>query len=167
MYPILECYFAYGIVFEPHLQNVVIGLSNNKPTHVYLRDFEGVKLISELYPEDKLSGTGARTRESLWYTSEQGWNRVCYCMFVNNFCEAIHQISLGDARLERLLWQEVKHHLRHYQSCYGTALSKGRIDGLINGRTLPSKANLSNRFRMQADKLAGYMPLINPMGTLS
>lgn len=167
MYPILECYFAHGIVFEPHLQNVVIGLSDNRPTHVYLRDFEGVKLILESYPEDKLSGVSARTHESLWYSSEQGWNRICYCLFVNNFCEAIHQISLGDVHLERLLWQEVKHHLKHYQSRYGTALSEGRIDGLINGHAFPSKANLSNRFRMQADKLAGYMPLINPMGRLS
>lgn len=57
MYPILECYFVHGIVFKPHLQNVMIGLSDNRPTHVYLRNFGGAKLILKSHPEDKREPT--------------------------------------------------------------------------------------------------------------
>lgn len=164
MYPILECYFAYGVIFEPHLQNVVIGLSNHWPTQVFLRDFEGVKLLPEQYPEHKLSGISARARESLWYSAEQGWNRISYCLFVNNFCEAIHQLSFGNPQLEQLLWAEVRGHLEYFQMHYGTEQSKPRIDGLLNGEAFPTKANLSNRFMKQPDKVAGYMSLANPLG---
>ncbi|MGR8997890.1 MAG: IucA/IucC family protein, partial [Gammaproteobacteria bacterium] len=56
MYPVLYCYFAHGVVFEPHLQNVIIGLVDNWPTQVCLRDFEGVKPDRERFPTTALFG---------------------------------------------------------------------------------------------------------------
>ncbi|GAB2851504.1 siderophore biosynthesis protein PvsD [Pseudoduganella ginsengisoli] len=162
MYPVLYCYFAHGIVFEPHLQNVVIGLVHHQPAQVFLRDFEGVKLVAERYPADALPGVSQRAREALWYGREAGWKRIAYCLFVNNFCEAIHQLAAGQPAMQQRLWNVVRHHLQRYQSEFGCAESTPRIAAVLAGQPLPSKGNLTNRFLKQADRAADYAPFANP-----
>ena len=45
--PVLHALFGHGVVFEPHLQNVLVGVdSDGLPVQAILRDLEGVKLIS-------------------------------------------------------------------------------------------------------------------------
>lgn len=163
LYPVLHCYFAHGIVFEPHLQNVVIGLRNGWPCQVFLRDFEGVKLVKQYHPENTLRNISPRARQALWYDAESGWKRIAYCLFVNNFCEAIHQLAAGEKHLEARLWAQVRGHLEHYQAKFGDAISAIRIDALLTGEPLPSKANLRNRFLKQADRAADYVALFNPL----
>jgi siderophore synthetase component len=167
MYPVLHCYFAYGVVFEPHLQNVVIGLADDWPVQVFLRDFEGVKLVSERYPADSLPGISQRAREALWYEREAGWKRVAYCLFVNNFCEAIHQLSAGKPALQQRLWDQVRRHLQRYQSEHGSSESALCIAGVLDGKPLPGKGNLCNRFLKQADRAADYVPFANPFAHAS
>ncbi len=166
MYPVLYCYFAHGIIFEPHLQNVVIGVANGEPRQVFLRDFEGVKLVQERYSEKQLEAVNPRTREALWYSTEQGWKRVVYCLFVNNFCEAISQIGAGKPAMQNRLWAVVRHHLHVYQNHYGDNVSARHINALLNGEPFPGKANLINRFFKQPDRAFGYSPVNNPLGAL-
>ncbi|NDP49045.1 MAG: iron transporter, partial [Sulfuriferula multivorans] len=166
MYPVLYCYFAHGIIFEPHLQNVVIGVTDGEPRQVFLRDFEGVKLVQERYSEKQLEAVSPRTREALWYSSEQGWKRLAYCLFVNNFCEAISQIGAGKPAMQNRLWAVVRHHLYVYQSHYGDSVSARRINALLNGEPFPGKANLINRFFKRPDRAFGYLPVNNPLGAL-
>lgn len=163
MYPVLHCYFAHGVVFEPHLQNVLIGLVAHWPAQVFLRDFEGVKLVSERFPVEALAGVSQRAREALCYDRERGWKRIAYCLFVNNFCEAIHQLGASKPALQQKLWAQVRRHLQHYQLEHGTAESAARIAGVLAGEPLPSKGNLCNRFLKQADRSAEYVPLANPL----
>ena len=166
MYPVLDCYFAHGIVFEPHLQNVVLGLRDGWPVQAFLRDFEGVKLVPEHFPSEALAGISQRAREALWYDSDRGWKRIAYCIFVNNFCEAIHQLAAGKPALQKRLWSLVRHQLQCYQVEYGTRESAQRIDTVLSGEPLPSKGNLSNRFLKQADRAADYVPFANPFAGL-
>ena len=166
MYPVLYCFFEHGVVFEPHLQNVVIGVGQNGPQQVFLRDFEGVKLVSERFAAELLSDVSPRAREALWYSSELGWKRVVYCLFVNNFCEAIAQIGAGNSKLQQRLWSIVKHHLQHYLRQHGDVHSMQRITALLNGEPFPGKTNLLNRFFKRADRATTYLPVANPMGLL-
>ena len=163
MYPVLYCYFAHGVVFEPHLQNVVIGLVDDWPAQTFLRDFEGVKLVAERWPDDTLAGLSERARSALLYDRERGWKRIAYCLFVNNFCEAIHQLAAGRQALQQQLWAQVRRHLEHYLQEHGTPESAKRIAPLLAGEPLPAKGNLRNRFLKQADRSAEYVPLANPM----
>lgn len=168
MYPVFHLYFAHGVIFEPHLQNVVLGLGPSGADwlrQVFLRDFEGVKLASERYPATQLQDVSARARESLWYDNEQGWNRIVYCLFVNNFSEAIGQLAGHSPGLQQRLWAVVRHHLYYYQSQYGDVASAQRIDALAAGQPLPGKANLINRFFQRPDRAATYVPVANPMAT--
>ncbi len=165
MYPVLHCYFAHGVVFEPHLQNVVIGLVGDWPAQAFLRDFEGVKLVRERYCAAALPGISERAREALSYDRELGWQRIAYCLFVNNFCEAIHQLSIGRPAMQQRLWAQVRRHLQHYQAEYGSRESAPRIAALLAGTPFPGKGNLCNRFLKQADRAAQYIPVANPLAT--
>ncbi len=163
MYPVLHCYFAHGVVFEPHLQNVVIGLVGDWPAQAFLRDFEGVKLVQEEWDASRLSRVSQRAQAALQYDRERGWKRIAYCLFVNNFCEAIHQLAAGNPALQQKLWAQVRHHLQQYQHLHGTADSAARIASVLDGEPLPAKGNLCNRFLKQADRAADYAPFANPL----
>jgi len=163
LYPVLHCFFSYGIIFEPHLQNVLVGIRGGRPSRAWLRDFEGVKLVRERLVPHGLEGVGERARQALFYSEEQGWNRIAYCLFVNNFCEAIAQLGEMGTRLERRLWTILRHHLREYQWRYGDLRSAGRINALLAGQPLPAKANFINRFLKRPDRDAGYVPLPHPL----
>ena len=163
MYPVLYCYFAHGVIFEPHLQNVVIGVADSQPQQVFLRDFEGVKLASERYDARQLQEVSPQAREALWYSSELGWKRISYCLFVNNFCEAISRIGAGNAHLEQRLWAVVGHHLHRYQTQFGDDQSAPRINALLDGEPFPGKSNLLNRFFKRADRATTYLPVMNPI----
>lgn len=163
MYPVFYLYFAHGVIFEPHLQNVVLGVRDGWPRHILLRDFEGVKLVRERYSESRLSEVGPRAREALWYGDDHGWNRIAYCLFVNNFCEAISQIGARRPGLQQRLWSIVGHHLHHYQAHYGSPTSARRINALLSGQPFPGKANLINRFLKRPDRTVTYLPVTNPI----
>lgn len=166
LYPVLYCFFAHGLIFEPHLQNVVLGLRNGWPRQIFLRDFEGVKLVPERYPDASLLDISPRARESLRYSADDGWNRIAYCLFVNNFCEAIGQLAPESPILQRRLWAVVRHHLHAYQSRYGDTLSARRINTVLTGQPFPGKANLINRFFKRPDRATSYVPVTNPITTM-
>jgi siderophore synthetase component len=163
MYPVFYLYFSHGLIFEPHLQNVVLGIQGGWPKQVFLRDFEGVKLVSERYSDNQLCEISTRARDSLWYSGDQGWNRIAYCLFVNNFCEAINQLAPENPVLQQRLWGVVRHRLQDYQAHYGDTTSFRRINDLVTGQPFPGKTNLINRFLKRPDREASYVPVINPI----
>lgn len=163
MYPVLACYFAHGLIFEPHLQNVLVGVADGLPCQIFLRDFEGVKLLREYYSAADLAGVSAAARTALWYSADLGWQRIAYCLFVNNFCEAIDQLAGDDAPLRRRLWAVVRHHVERYQQLHGDGKSAPRLNALLVGAALPGKTNLLNRYFKRADRATTYVPVGNPL----
>lgn len=161
--PVLYCFFEQGVIFEPHLQNVVVGFHEGTPARLYLRDFEGVKLLDNHLSAVHLAAESAKVRDALRYSEAKGWQRIAYCLFVNNFCEAITQLAEGDARVERRLWSVVAEQLSDYLHRYDNERSRPRIRALLDGEPFPAKANLINRFRKRADRDASYLPLYNPL----
>ncbi|SIR55541.1 Siderophore synthetase component [Aromatoleum tolulyticum] len=163
VHPVLHLFFAHGVVFEPHLQNVVLGLRHGWPAQLFLRDFEGVKLTPARHPAAAMPDISERARASLWYDEEQGWNRIAYCLFVNNLCEVVAQLGAGRPALAARLWSIVSHHLHVYQHRYGNAVSGRRVNALLAGSPFPAKTNLSNRFFKRADRASTYVPVTNPL----
>lgn len=161
--PVLYCFFNHGIVFEPHLQNVLLGLTRDWPSHIWLRDFEGVKLVAGRFNAVPLDGVDARVRQALLYSDDQGWNRIAYCLLVNNFCEAVAQLSVLRPSLEPRLWRIVGHQLRRYLMQHGNPNAARRINALLTGAPFPAKANLINRFYKRPDRDSSYLPLPSPL----
>ena len=163
LHPVFHCFFRHGLIFEPHLQNVVVALREGSGNSAVLRDFEGVKLVGERFGNHDFTDISERARTALTYDEARGWNRIAYCLFVNNFCEAIASLSQGNAKLETRLWAVVADELQNYQRLHGDEQSKRRIQEIVSGAPLPAKANLITRVTSSPDRAAPYVPLANPM----
>lgn len=161
--PVLHALFAEGIVFEPHLQNTLVGLRDGRPERIVLRDFEGVKLVTGRFDANRVAHLSPAAGQALWYDEERGWNRIAYCLFVNQLGEAVDHLAAGDAGLSARLWRIVRHKIEQYQAAYGSRKSTEKLDSLLSGAPLPAKTNLLVRFTRQADRHATYAPLDNPL----
>lgn len=161
--PVLHALFARGIVFEPHLQNTLVAVRDGWPVRIVLRDFEGVKLVDGCFESTSTAHLDLRARQALWYDEERGWNRIAYCLFVNQLGEAVDHLAEGDAALAARLWRIVHDDTERYQAHHGSSASRMRLGNLLAGASLPAKANLLVRFSKQADRFAGYAPLANPL----
>ncbi|TNE83329.1 MAG: iron transporter [Gammaproteobacteria bacterium] len=152
--------FKFGVVFEPHLQNTLIGFRGGRPCCVWIRDLEGTKLLPEHWPEQQLSALSPRARGAVYYDRQQGWKRIAYCLLVNNFSEAIFHLATGDRQLEEHLWQRLGHAIRRWQLRHG---AEPELQELLAGAGLPHKNNLTTRLLKHPDRMADYSSLPNPL----
>ena len=137
--PVLHAYFEHGVVFEPHLQNVVVGVDpDGMPAQALLRDMEGTKLIVGRR-RDSLAGLPVRVRAEVGYDAERGWDRVVYCLFVNHLHEIIGVLADRHPAAERLFWGGIRDALLAFRRSHGCS---ARLRALLSGVPLPAKANL-------------------------
>lgn len=153
---VLNAFFTEGIVFEPHLQNVLLSMENHLPTQIWVRDLEGTKLIKENWPDSSLTAMSDRARESVWYSREQGWRRVAYCLLINHLSEVLFRLADGDRFFEQQLWDCLALRLLYWKA-------EPEIVGILGGTAIPSKNNLKTRLLQKADKHADYTMIQHPM----
>ncbi|GHD91054.1 IucA/IucC family protein [Streptomyces naganishii] len=159
--PVLAAYFEHGVVLEPHLQNVIVGVNaNGTPAHMLFRDLEGTKLLPHHHAH-ALADLPEDVREPLTYDAERGWNRVAYCLLVNHVAEVLGALADLDPAREPALWGLVRDHLDAYADSVGRP---PRLRALLCGVPLPAKANLLLRWARKADRHATYVPLTSPLG---
>ncbi|PKH01449.1 hypothetical protein CXF72_16480 [Psychromonas sp. MB-3u-54] len=160
---IFHYFFNLGIAFEPHLQNTVVGFENGLPAHIWLRDLEGTKLMQSHWPAEQLSELSAKAKNSVYYSREQGWNRIAYCTLINNVSEAIFHICAGQAVLEVKLWRALADAIEQWQV---KESEQPELQAVLKGEAIPSKNNLMTRLLKQADSLSSYSALKNPLAQL-
>ncbi|MER6534644.1 IucA/IucC family protein [Streptomyces sp. 900105755] len=159
--PVLAAYFEHGVVLEPHLQNVVVGVgADGTPQQMFFRDLEGTKLLTSRHGP-ALDELPDDVRGPLTYDPEHGWNRVAYCLLVNHTADMLSALADLDPALEPALWGLVRDHLAGYAR---TAADPPRLRALLSGVPLPAKANLLLRWSRKADRHAAYVPLPSPLG---
>ncbi len=158
--PVLNMFFHHGVVFEPHLQNTVLVHRNGHPFKLLLRDYEGVKLTAEHGMQWVPEETHARVKQSMEYPRSQGWNRIAYCLLVNNLSEAVLALTYGQPQLAPAMWQLVRRELQKIRSTL--QLPAPELDDLIRGGTIPCKTNFKIRLAAAADKFASYVQLRAP-----
>ncbi|MFD1879356.1 IucA/IucC family protein [Vibrio chagasii] len=156
---VFNYYFKHGVAFEPHLQNTLIGFEKGMPCCVWIRDLEGTKLLPELWPSETLQQLPERAQQSVYYSREQGWNRIGYCTFINNISEAVFFIAEGDAKLEETLWELLQEAIVRWQSING---KQPELVALLDGGFFPSKNNFTTRLMQNADKESGYTLIATP-----
>ncbi|AUG80874.1 iron transporter [Kitasatospora sp. MMS16-BH015] len=158
--PVLAAYFDHGVVLEPHLQNVVLGVdAEGRPAQVLFRDLEGTKLL----PEQNAATLAALPPEvaaPMSYDAQRGWDRVVYCLLVNHLSELVSALSDRHPELEPEFWAAVRAVLEEYAQQHGCP---PRLSALLAGVPLPAKANLMTRWERKADREAGYVPLPSPL----
>ncbi|MFC4532424.1 IucA/IucC family protein [Sphaerisporangium dianthi] len=160
--PVFEAYFRHGVVLEPHLQNVLVGIdAEGMPVEAIYRDMEGTKLVEGRHD---LSGLPDPVTRAVTYDATRGWNRVVYCIMVNHLPEIAATVAgsaAPHARDELLgdLWAEARARVAHYADRLRRPLP---LRDLLAGAPLPAKANLATRWARSADRDAGYVPVANP-----
>lgn len=157
--PVLHAYAAHGVLLEPHLQNVLLGVDGDGlPRQVLHRDLEGVKLLRPL------PGLPPGLAAQVTYPADRGWQRVAYCVLVNNVGEMAAAVADLHPPLEPALWDAVRQRL---EACAagepGSRLTQlTPLRALLDGAPLPAKANLLTRWARAADRHARYVPAPNP-----
>ncbi|MFD7664606.1 IucA/IucC family protein [Streptomyces sp. NPDC059788] len=159
--PVLAAYFDHGVVLEPHLQNVVLGVDAlGMPVQVLFRDLEGTKLLPG--PHTAFLGSLPRdVAQPLVYERERGWDRVVYCLLVNHLAETAAAVADRHPALEGELWRAVRGVLRERSAAHG---GPAELRALLAGAPLPAKANLLTRWGRAADREAGYVRITSPVG---
>ncbi|MEV4398607.1 IucA/IucC family C-terminal-domain containing protein [Nonomuraea sp. NPDC049607] len=138
--PVLHAYFRHGVVLECHLQNVVIGVDGRGlPGQAIFRDHEGVKLTA-----DRHSLPGARTPV---VSAAYGWERLLYCLVVNNLCEIAGAVADRHPELRAELWAEARW---VFDGCAEDHGRPEELRELLTGSSVPAKANLLLRW-LEAD----------------
>ncbi|NUW35184.1 iron transporter [Nonomuraea sp. SMC257] len=157
--PVLDLFFTHGVVLEPHLQNVLVGLDpDGLPREAVFRDLEGTKLVAGRHD---LAGLPPRVAEALTYDAERGWARVVYCLLVNHLTEVAATVAArGGDELLRELWRAARAVFAAEADRLGRPLP---LPDLLAGAPLPAKANLGVRWARAADRAAGYVPIANPL----
>ncbi|MEZ0076725.1 IucA/IucC family siderophore biosynthesis protein [Planotetraspora sp. GP83] len=159
--PVLDAYFTHGVVLEPHVQNVLIGVDDDGlPVEAIFRDLEGTKLVAGRHD---LSGLPGRVAEAVTYEAGHGWDRVVYCLVVNHLAEVAATVAEPAAKPASLLdrlWEVAREVLAGYAGEHGRPVP---LAGLLAGAPLPAKANLAVRWARSADSAAGYVPVANPL----
>lgn len=158
--PVLAAYFDHGVVLEPHLQNVVVGVdATGTPRQILLRDLEGTKLLAG-HHRAALDALPPAVARPLTYDSARGWDRVVYCLVVNHLAELLAALADQHPALEPALWAAVRRELAGRAAAHGRP---ARLTALLAGAPLPAKANLLTRWGRKADREAGYVRIANPL----
>jgi siderophore synthetase component len=155
--PVLSTYFDHGVVLEPHLQNVLVGVDGTgMPAQMLFRDLEGTKLLAAHHTAT-LAALPPEVAGPMTYTAEQGWRRVAYCLLVNHVAEVV--AALADLRpdAEADLWALVRDELAAFPG------QPTELRAILAGGPVPAKANLLARWQRSADKQAGYLPIVLPL----
>ncbi|GAA1281523.1 IucA/IucC family protein [Streptomyces javensis] len=161
--PVLAAYFDHGVVLEPHLQNVVIGVdpADGTPRQVLFRDLEGTKLVPEHHTA-ALAALPEAVARPLTYERERGWDRVVYCLLVNHVAEMVAVLADRCPDLEPELWSAVRRVLCEHSAAHDHPPA---LRALVAGVPLPAKANLLTRWGRRADRHAGYVRIASPLAS--
>jgi siderophore synthetase component len=165
--PIFDLFFDFGIMFEPHLQNTLVGLQDGLPKQFFLRDFDNAKLIEGSEFAQQLKTNLPHVYRDNVIGIDAAWNRLIYCLIVNHLGEAMYQISNHDLRFEMKLWKILRDQLFYYAHSRAKPLKSEWIKKLLLSTTLPAKANLITRFQRTPDSQASYVGIPNPLSFLN
>ncbi|KUJ67272.1 iron transporter [Streptomyces albus subsp. albus] len=158
--PVLAAYFDHGVVLEPHLQNVVVGVDGSgTPRQILLRDLEGTKLLPGRH-RMALAALPPAVAGPLTYDPARGWDRIVYCLLVNHVAELLAALADQHPELEPALWAAVRQVVAERCAAHGRPPA---LTALLAGAPLPAKANLLTRWGRKADRDAGYVRIANPL----
>jgi siderophore synthetase component len=147
--PLLRLFLNHGVSLEAHVQNTLLLIRDGWPERVYVRDLEGVGIGRSRAAEQRwFEGCLAETSPAVM-NDDEAWKRLKYYVFVNHLGHMLHSLAWCVDRSEMELWRIVADMLaasperRRYPA---------EFDDLLNGDTLPAKANLTSCFLGRGEK---------------
>lgn len=161
--PIFESLFHHGVVFEPHLQNVVVGIREGYPVQVFVRDLEGTKLVPGRWSGQLPDTLDEQTLASVHYSQDKAWKRIAYCLLINHLFQAVACLGGGDESIERRLWQALAGVVRDWLEETDDPWATDVLGRLLEGDPIPNKSNLMTRLFKRPDRESQYTRVPNPL----
>lgn len=162
--PVMAAFWEQGVMFEPHLQNMLVAIEQGRPRRFLLRDVDNMKLIRGHKRVQALSPLHVSDAADVFFDLELGWKRLIYCLIVNHLAETITTLSLltseTAAETERALWSTLRQTLKNSE------IPSERLGQLLGDGALWSKKNLFTRITRTDDLKAPFARLNNPLGQL-
>jgi len=162
--PVLDAFLRFGIMFEAHLQNVLVGVRGGRVVRFVVRDLDNVKVVDGSLAARAMQEAPERVRKEAIYTEEHAWKRMVYCLVVNHLAEAIATLARVEATradeilmAERGLWGVLVDVLRY------RCKPHPRLDHLLNSPVLWSKMNFHSRIGRTEDRIAPFATVANPL----
>ncbi len=150
--PVLHAYLRHGVVFECHLQNVLVGVDRRGlPAQAIFRDHEGVRVLAERRPD--LPGAASVSRA-------YGWERLVYCLLTNNLLEIAGAVAERHPALRDELWARARSVFKGAGREHG---DPGELRALLSEPYVPAKANLLLRWTDAEGEAMRCVPIPNPL----
>ncbi|MBT2511874.1 IucA/IucC family siderophore biosynthesis protein [Streptomyces sp. ISL-98] len=141
--PVLEAYARHGVAVECHLQNTLVAVdTDGTPVQAVFRDAEGAKAIP-------------------WTPREAAWQRLVYCLVVNNLTEIAGILAHRFPGATVELWSAARREFERYAKERG--LSRTETETLLTAPTVPGKANLLSRWTDADGTDPQYLAVPNPL----
>lgn len=161
--PLFESLFHHGVVFEPHLQNVVVGIREGYPVQVFVRDLEGTKLVPGRWSGGLPDTLDEQTLASVHYSQDRAWKRIAYCLLVNHLFQAVACLSRGESHIELRLWGALARGVREWLAGTDDPWAADVLGRLLAGEPIPNKSNLMTRLFKRPDRESQYTRVPNPL----
>lgn len=156
--PVLHAYLRHGVVLECHLQNVLVGVdATGTPGQVIFRDHEGVKLVEDRH-RDVLGGREGGGGPGV--SAAYGWERLVYCLVVNNLAEIAGAVGVRHPGLAGELWERAR---AVVAACAGDHGDPPELRALLAASHVPAKANLLLRWTGADGGAMRCVPVPNPL----
>ncbi|MEW9549892.1 IucA/IucC family siderophore biosynthesis protein [Nonomuraea sp. NPDC050783] len=150
--PVLHAYLRHGVVLECHLQNVLVGVDGRGlPAQAIFRDHEGVRVLAERRPG--LPGAASVSRA-------YAWERLVYCLVVNNLVEIAGAVTERHPLLRDELWARAR---AVFKDAGRDHADPEELRALLSGPHVPAKANLLLRWSDAEGEAMRCVPVPNPL----
>ncbi|MCE3223354.1 MAG: siderophore synthetase [Nitrospira sp.] len=147
--PLLKLFLEHGVSLEGHVQNTLLLLRGGWPERLYIRDLEGVAIGRSRATEQRwFEGCLAETSPALM-ADDEAWKRLKYYVFVNHLGHMLYSLAWCTGRSEMELWRIVADTL---EASPERSRYPAEFDDLLDGNTLPAKANLTSCFLGRGEK---------------
>lgn len=143
--PVLEAYARHGVAVECHLQNTLVAVdAEGIPVQAVFRDTEGAKVVP-VTPR------------------ETAWQRLVYCLVVNNLTEIAGALAHRFPRSADALWPAARREFERYDKEYDKERGFPVVEEILAAPTVPAKANLLSRWIDADGTDPRYLPVPNPL----
>lgn len=165
--PLLEIRAKHGLLFGSHQQNMMVGLSNGIPTHLYVRDCQGTGHLTTHHDELALFMPNIGRHAENVVPPELGDELLCYYVIVNNLLHTVSTLVLDGLLGEPQAYDLIREYLK--SAAQTTSGDASFYTYLLNSPQLVSKGNyhtsLSGVNEASGDgsvQLASFLKIDNP-----
>lgn len=167
--PFFLAFSEFGLLFGAHQQNVVVGLDDGWPSHLYFRDCQGTGYVREFLPMLREHLPSAGVKGDHVFDSDAAARLFGYYLVINGVFAVISALADAGWSSEEALLARFRLLLERLAA--RAPGSTACLDYLLNSPTLGSKGNFlfslknTNENTEVTDPLAGYVPMSNPLFT--